>query len=112
MREFITKIKWGILGLAFTALGACSTTPNAINSLTTPQQVFISGCDSYNSLIVFLTQEASLKKLSSNQIGIVNQVRKIVYPICTSPMPSDITSANTQVLSGVSKLGAIKKTVK
>ena len=64
MREFITKIKWGILGLAFAALGACATTPNALNSLTAPQQAFINGCYSYNSLIVFLTQEATLKKLS------------------------------------------------
>ena len=76
-----------------------------------PQQAFIDGCDSYNSLIVFLTQEATLKKLSGGQIATVNQVRQIVYPICSSPMPANPTQATSEVLSGVSKLGAIKNSI-
>ena len=111
MREFITKIKWGILGLAFVALGACATTPNALNSLTAPQQAFINGCYSYNSLIVFLTQEATLKKLSGGQIATVNQVRQIAEPICSSPMPANPTQATSEVLSGVAKLGAVKNSI-
>ena len=111
MQNFIQKIKWGVLGLAFLGLGACATTPNALNSLTAPQQAFIDGCDSYNSLIVFMTQEATLNKLSSGQIATVNQVRKIVYPICSSPMPANPTQATTEILSGVSQLGTVKNAI-
>ena len=105
------KLTLWLSALVVMGLAGCATTPNALNSLTAPQQAFINGCYSYNSLIVFLTQEATLKKLSAGQVATVNQVRQVAEPICSSPMPANPTQATSEVLSGVSKLGAVKNSI-
>ncbi len=110
------KKLFSIAGI-FLLLGACtlttpSGTPNAISSLSASQQSFITGCDSYNALIVFMTQEATNKKLSSGQIATVNQVRQIVYPICSSPMPANVTQAIAEITAGTNQLSVIQKQLK
>lgn len=104
------RIKWGILGLAFIATGACAMLGGK-SAMTSTDQSFITGCQSYNALIVSMTQYYTSGKLSVQDVATVNQVRAVIYPICSSPVPANSTQATTEILNGVAQLQTIKTAV-
>jgi hypothetical protein len=93
--------------LALVLLSACSTI-GGNSAMTAGDQAFITGCETYNGLIVAMTNYYKDGKLNANDVKTVNSVRTVVYPICSGPIPSNVTQATTEILNGVAQLEALK----
>ena len=104
MGKFIKAI---LISLGLVAASACAMFGG--NSAMTPaDQSFVTGCQTYNALLVSMTQYYTSGKLSKQDVATVNQVRAIVYPICDGPVPANMTQATSEILNGISQLQAIK----
>ena len=96
--------------------GACGLMQSSVNpnGLTPTQATFVTACQGYNGALTFMTKEYQAKKVTPAQIASINQIRTIVFPICsnTQALPTYPMEALNTVLNAISQIEAIQNTLK
>ena len=90
--------KYLILSLAL-LLGACAT--------QNPQLLYMQACNTWGSS---LTAAAKLRldgKLSPQAVQQITTLDAVITPICTGPLPVNVTAATAQVAAAVTEIGSI-----
>lgn len=104
LKKFGTKIKLGILGLAFLGFGACSTTqtlpPGGANT-----ESIITACTSYGTALKSIIPIKST--MSPSGISSVDTSIRLVDPICSNPASYSTPGALQAILTETANLKTI-----
>lgn len=81
--------------------GGCATTTQQA------QVQYVQACGVYSSLFSTAVQLRSAGKLNAAQVSAISQVDAQITPICSGPLPTDLTIATQKVTTAITTLGLL-----